>query len=289
MPTPVPVLRRPTSPDSARLLTGTDGSLSRVNSPTDLDAAAVSAAVTGWSPVVVVARTGSTNADLSAAARRGTASVGTVLVAGEQGSGRGRFARDWQSPPGTSVSMSVLLRPAVDVRRWPLLPLVTGLGVTDGLRRLGVDARLKWPNDVLVGGLKVCGILAEMVASSDGPSVVVGMGVNVSQLPDELPVPTATSLAVAGSSAGRVDVVVAVLNALAARVRGWDGGEDVLADYLRVCSTIGNRITVMTSPDTWVEGDAVAVSPEGHLVVDVDGQRRTFAAGDVHHLRPARR
>lgn len=257
-----------------------------MNPPDDLDAADITAAHTGWSPVVVVAETGSTNADLAAAARGGAATVDTALVAGEQLAGRGRFARAWQSPRGTSVSMSVLVRPGVDVSDWPLLPLVTGLGVTDGLRHLGVDARLKWPNDVLVGGLKVCGILAEVVTTPDGPAVVVGMGLNVSQGPGELPVPTATSLRIAGSLAGRGQVAVAVLAALSRQVRRWHDGADVLADYTAVCSTIGTRVTVMTSADTWVEGDAVAVSRQGHLVVDVDGFRREFAAGDVHHLRP---
>ena len=103
-----------------------------------------------------------------------------MLVTDYQSAGRGRLGRTWTAPPGTSIAMSVLVRPDdVDPQRWTWLPLLTGLAVADGLERVaGLDVRLKWPNDVLVGDRKVCGILAERVETSDGPACVVGMGIN---------------------------------------------------------------------------------------------------------------
>ncbi|WP_345713276.1 biotin--[acetyl-CoA-carboxylase] ligase, partial [Kineococcus glutinatus] len=136
----------------------------------------------GWRSVEVVARTGSTNADLLARARAGEA-AGAVLVAEHQSAGRGRMGRTWVSPPRSGLAVSVLLRPAVPAARWSWLPLLAGLALADALVAVaGLPARLKWPNDVLVpvpaggGGTveaKVAGVLVE--AGGDG-SVVLGSG-----------------------------------------------------------------------------------------------------------------
>lgn len=129
-----------------------------------------------WSQVSVVDATGSTNADLAAAARDGAPS-GTVLVAEHQRSGRGRFTRSWEAPPGAAIAISVLLRPSLTIplERWTWLPLLAGLAVADALVQVaGVPARLKWPNDVLIEDRKVCGILVERV----GDAAVIGMGIN---------------------------------------------------------------------------------------------------------------
>ena len=135
---------------------------------------------------------------MAAAARQETAEPGTVLVADYQSAGRGRLGRTWTAPPGTSIAMSVLVRPdGVDPARWTWLPLLTGLAVADGLSgAAGLEARLKWPNDVLVGDRKVCGILAERVETPVGPACVVGMGINTHLERADLPVPTATSVAI---------------------------------------------------------------------------------------------
>ena len=120
-----------------------------------------------WRRVQVVPQTESTNSDLVRQARA-AAPGGEVLVAWEQTVGRGRLDRSWSSPPGTSVSMSFLVRPARPQPEWGLLPLVTGLGVADALIGLGAAAVLKWPNDVLLAtdqDRKVCGILAEVVST----------------------------------------------------------------------------------------------------------------------------
>jgi BirA family biotin operon repressor/biotin-[acetyl-CoA-carboxylase] ligase len=235
--------------------------------------------------VAVVASTGSTNADLAAEARAGAASW-SALVAGEQTAGRGRLTRTWSSPPGTSVSLSVLLRPSRPVAEWGLLPLLTGLGVARAVESLGAAAVLKWPNDVLLsadGERKVCGILAEFVASPS-PAVVVGMGLNVSQARDEFPVDTATSLALVGVSATRAEVVRAVLEQLARVYGEWDanGWGAVRGAYEAGCVTLGRHVRVELPDGTSVAGVATAVLDDGRIVVG----SRTFAAGDIHHLRP---
>lgn len=238
----------------------------------------------GWQ-VTVLASTGSTNADLADGARAG-APAWSALVAGEQTAGRGRLTRTWSSPPGTSVSISVLLRPSRPVAEWGLLPLLTGLGVARAVASLGAEAVLKWPNDVLLpadGERKVCGILAELVASPT-PGVVIGMGLNVSQARDEFPVDTATSLALVGVSVTRAEVVRAVLEQLAGVYADWDanGWAAVRSSYESLCVTLGRHVRVELPDGSNVTGVATAVLDDGRIVVGT----QTFAAGDVHHLRP---
>jgi BirA family transcriptional regulator, biotin operon repressor / biotin---[acetyl-CoA-carboxylase] ligase len=177
-----------------------------------------------WREVRVVEETGSTNADLLAQARSG-AGEGLVLVAEAQTSGRGRMGRRWISPPRRSLTFSVLLRPAVPAGLLGWLPLLAGVAVASALQQTaGVDARLKWPNDVLVDGAKIAGILAERWTNA----VVIGTGINVLQHRSELPVPTATSLLVAqgagpagAGAAGPAEAGPAAVASSAGRVEAW--------------------------------------------------------------------
>ncbi len=240
--------------------------------------------VVGWQ-VSSVESTGSTNADLAVRARAG-ASSWSALIAGEQTAGRGRLTRTWSSPPGTSVSLSALVRPSRPVEEWGLLPLLSGLGVARALASLGAEAVLKWPNDVLLpadGERKVCGILAELVASPS-PAVVVGMGVNVSQGRGDFPVETATSLALVGVDVTRAEVVRGVLEQLAYVYSEWNakGWSAVRAEYESLCVTLGRHVRVELPDGSTVTGVATAVLDDGRIVVGA----QTFAAGDVHHLRP---
>ncbi|MCC6498231.1 MAG: biotin--[acetyl-CoA-carboxylase] ligase [Propionibacteriaceae bacterium] len=240
-----------------------------------------------WTGVSTVASTGSTNADLAAAARGG-ADSGQVLVSDHQSAGRGRFARVWEAPPGTSLAISVLLRPpaAVPPVRWLWLPLLAGLAVADGIgAATGVGAELKWPNDVLIQGRKVCGILSERVDSGAGPAVIIGMGINTTLSSDQLPVPTATSLALAGAGVEPAEVAAAVLEALAGWYLRWLGGHDLRPDYAARCSSVGRSVRVQLSATESVQGEATGVDTDGCLLVEVDGRVRAFAAGDVAHLR----
>ena len=244
-------------------------------------------AVGPWT-VEVVDTTGSTNADLAERARAG-ASSWQALVAGEQTAGRGRLTRTWSSPQGTSISLSVLLRPTRPVSTWGLLPLITGLGVARAVESLGGDAVLKWPNDVLLAEddeRKVCGILAEVVAGPT-PGVVMGMGVNVSQDRGEFPVDTATSLRLVGVSVTRPQVVMAVLEQLAGLYEQWDsyGWTAVKDSYESACVTLGRTVRVELPDGTAVLGTAQSISDDGRLLVMTTSGLQAFAAGDVHHLR----
>ena len=241
-----------------------------------------------WRRVQVVPQTESTNSDLVRQARA-AAPGGEVLVAWEETVGRVRLDRSWSSPPGTSVSMSFLVRPARPQPEWGLLPLVTGLGVADALIGLGAAAVLKWPNDVLLAtdqDRKVCGILAEVV-STPTPGVVVGLGINIRQTRDQLPVDTATSLRLVGVEASREQVAQVVLDAVGAVYREWEasGWATLGASYRRRCVTIGSQVRVLLPGAQVVEGEAVAVLDDGRLQLRTSDGLATYAAGDVQHVR----
>jgi BirA family biotin operon repressor/biotin-[acetyl-CoA-carboxylase] ligase len=238
--------------------------------------------------VRVVAQTGSTHADVVALARAG-APEGTVLVAESQTAGRGRLDRAWLAPPRSGLTFSVLLRPPFPVARWSWLPLLAGLAVLAPVRRLGdVDAGLKWPNDVLVGERKLAGVLAERV----GDAVVLGVGLNVSLRRDELPTPTATSLALEGSLlADRDPLLRAVLRDLAdrydrlRRLAGDPQAAGLRAEYLAACRTLGRRVSVRLPGDRRLDGEAVDVDADGRLVVRGPDGDTALGAGDVVHVR----
>jgi BirA family biotin operon repressor/biotin-[acetyl-CoA-carboxylase] ligase len=247
--------------------------------------------------VRTVAETGSTNADLVAAAAAGEPH-GLVLVAERQTAGRGRLDRSWDAPPGTGLTFSVLLRPAVPAARLGWLPLLTGLAVSEAVAEAtGVRARLKWPNDVVVEDRKLAGVLAEAHRSPEsGPAptaVVVGVGINVAMTADQLPVPTATSLALESARAvDREDVLAAVLDVLDARYRSWldhDGDPEtsgVRAAYTVRCASVGRTVRADT-PGGTIEGQAIGIDADGRLRISdaSSGEVRAVAAGDVVHLR----
>lgn len=264
-----------------------------------LSATAVQAAVLAgsalYTSVEVVARTGSTNADLLAAARDG-ASAGSVLVAEEQTAGRGRLDRSWQSPAGAGLTFSVLLRPAAIApggRGW--LPLLTGVAVARALATAtAVDAKLKWPNDVLAAGStdrrKLAGILAEQA----GSAIVVGVGLNVSATRDELPSGHATSLLLAGASnLDRQAILTAVLGELERWYLRWtstprpgDAAESGLrAAYLELCSTVGLQVRVELPGGGALAGRAESVDDAGRLLVSSPDGEHAVSAGDVVHVR----
>ncbi|MGW2045242.1 biotin--[acetyl-CoA-carboxylase] ligase [Streptomyces sp. NPDC001858] len=251
-----------------------------------------------WSQVDVVQRTGSTNSDLVAAASAGKAGEGAVLVAEEQTAGRGRLDRQWTAPPRSGLFFSVLLTPSeVPVARWGWLPLLTGVAVATGLSRAaGVDTALKWPNDLLVtvGGeeRKAGGILAERAGED---AVVVGVGVNVSLRTDELPVPQAGSLALAGAvTTDRDPLLRGVLRALEEwygrwRTAGGDPEASGLQEtYAAGCATLGRTVRAELPGNRSLVGEAVAVDGDGRLVIaTAEGVQQPVGAGDIVHLRPA--
>jgi BirA family biotin operon repressor/biotin-[acetyl-CoA-carboxylase] ligase len=241
--------------------------------------------------VTVVERTASTNADLVAAAGGGAAE-GAVLVAEVQESGRGRLGRTWTSPPRAGLTFSVLFRPPT-ASGW--LPLLTGLAVAMALReQAGVQAGVKWPNDVVLTGAddverKVAGILAEV--APDG-AVVVGVGLNVTTRADEFAglVPGAlppTSLALSSARVtDRETVLKAVLRSLSRAYASWRShGDSVAPLYRQICTTIGRSVRLELPGGEVVEGDALDVDDGGRLLVRSGADVRPFGAGDVVHLR----
>ena len=242
--------------------------------------------------ILVVDEVPSTNALAVERAHAGAAD-GFVVVAEHQTQGRGRLDRTWETPPGSALTFSMVLRPTVPTRSWPWLPLLTGYAVDKALKALGYDAGVKWPNDVLIGGRKVAGILIERIETSDGPAAVVGVGLNVGMRQDELPVPTATSLAiVSGSEPDRTDVLVAVLSTLREAYDAWQAGGDAtglrLAEsYAAACETVGQDVRVDLPDGSVLTGHATGIDPSGRLVVDGPGGTTYVAAGDVVHVRAA--
>ncbi len=235
----------------------------------------------------VVDETGSTNADLLARAAAGEDIDGAVLIAESQTAGRGRHGRSWSTPPGSQIALSAGVGVgAVPSEAWGWLPLLTGVAVVDAVAEVaGVDAGLKWPNDVLVGCGKLAGILAEVAAPA--PVVVVGLGLNVTEAPD----PAATSLATARrdrrprrSSPRRCCATWPA----ASTHGGPHGGADatLAADYRSRSVTIGNRVRASLPGDRAVEGVAADVDDVGRLRIDTGEEVVTVSAGDITHLRP---
>lgn len=244
-----------------------------------------------WTDVTVVASTGSTNADLLAAAAGG-APTGRVLIAEEQTSARGRQERAWTSPPQAGLTWSVLLRPTVPPNRWGWLPLLAGLSLVRVVRLLGeIDATLKWPNDLLVGPEegKAAGILAQ--AARD--AVVVGVGLNVSNRREDLPTAQATSLALAGAACtDRATLLPALLRQFAEDFVAWSDADGdpqasgLAAAYARACGTLGRQVRMQLPGERETTGLATGIDDAGRLVVCGDtGASHAYAAGDVVHLR----
>jgi BirA family transcriptional regulator, biotin operon repressor / biotin---[acetyl-CoA-carboxylase] ligase len=266
-----------------------------------LDAARLAAADPDLLPglkVEVVEEAGSTNALVTEQARSG-GPEGLVVVAEHQTEGRGRLDRTWETPAGSALTFSVLLRPTAPTQTWPWLPLLAGYAVDKALKALGFDASVKWPNDVLLDGKKVAGILVERIETPAGAAAVVGVGLNVGMTAAELPVPEATSLAVARPDAvpDRTELLVDVLASLWESYAAWQEGGDLagmrLADsYVAACSTIGHEVRVELPSGETLAGTATGIDPSGRLLVEhaVDGGvgRTAVSAGDVVHVRTDR-
>lgn len=252
--------------------------------------------------------TGSTNVDALELARQGERE-GVVLVADHQSAGRGRAGRTWTAPPEASLLLSVLLRPPAAVM--DLCTMAVAVAAAEAVEAVaGFSPRLKWPNDLVWPGdgslpdRKLAGILAEAdwpagstpdsgyraPAPASRVVVVVGIGINV-RWPGELP-PELVDIAVACNhvvdvAVDREDLLVALLQRLEPRYEALVAGEreSLLDAWRQRSATLGRTVRVELGADD-VEGTALDITPEGHLVVETaDGTRHTFAVGDVVHLR----
>jgi BirA family biotin operon repressor/biotin-[acetyl-CoA-carboxylase] ligase len=245
--------------------------------------------------ILAVPETGSTNQDLLALADSKNHPEFFTLITEYQTDGRGRLDRKWQASPGSSVMASVLLRPSFqDPAGISWLSLMMAEAIRTALAELGVDSKIKWPNDVLVNGLKISGVLAE--ANSDLSAVVVGFGINVTQTTKELPTSSATSLLIAGaSSVDRDELLAQTLRSFKALyLELLDAGGDAVASGLRAriiasSATIGELVEVSFPDGTSAVGEAVAIDEGGRLQVLTPSKTLSVSAGDVLHLRTAKR
>lgn len=247
-----------------------------------------------------VASTASTNSDLTAAATSRPADYPhlSVLVANEQTAGRGRAGRDWTAPAGSSLIASVLLRPnAVSATQFAWLPLIAGLAMANAISQFGLNlsdsvqrARVKWPNDVLIGEKKVCGVLSELLPDASG--VVVGAGVNLFQPAEQLPIETATSLALEGIRVQSIDdLLAAYLKNLDdytdefVALAGDIDGSELHSQIVAACTTIGRQVRVLLPDSKEFSGEAIAIDGLGRLVVQNQSETRSVTVGDIVHLR----
>ena len=240
-----------------------------------------------------VEETGSTNTDLVSQAA--DLPDFSVLVAGFQSAGRGRSGRQWQAPAGSSLFVSVLLKPnGLSASKMSWLPLLAGLAIVKAINELQPErpAALKWPNDVLIEENKISGVLSELVSDLSG--VVIGAGINVKQKQDELPIEKATSLKIELSRAPRLDkVLVLYLKHLRDLYDSFvvHRGDAVLSglryQVMDNCVTLGLRVKAILPGEKEVLGEAVGIDDSGRLILLPDGAKSVMAvaAGDIVHLR----
>ena len=254
----------------------------------------------------------STNSQLIELAKSEPLPDFTVMVTADQQAGRGRSGRVWQTPAGTSLAISVLLRPQTtdptDLTKLGWVPLLAGLAMSRNVSALlghsdGVG--VKWPNDVLVGEKKICGVLSELAVLTPvgapqfggNLALVVGAGINLTLSEDQLPVPTATSLTLGEASlpvqdAERFDLV---LSGYLERLGFWyrrfidarlsaqaSGLESAVSDN---CVTLGREVRAILPNGTEEVGRAVALDWDGRLILELSGGQITVGAGDIVHLR----
>lgn len=216
------------------------------------------------------------------------AAEGVLVVADEQTAGKGRSGRHWTTPPGSAIAMSVLLRPRIAPERISMVTLVMGLAVAKAVRELyGLDALIKWPNDVVVNGKKICGILTEMSAELMAVNyIVIGVGINsnMKEFPEEIRT-TATSIALElGRDVNRARLIAEVMKHFEILYRGFLETSDlsrIMSDYNAILVNIGRRVRVL-EPGNEYSAQALGIDRNGRLLVRTDeGAVRDVYAGEV--------
>jgi BirA family biotin operon repressor/biotin-[acetyl-CoA-carboxylase] ligase len=238
----------------------------------------------------IVASSPSTNSELLALAADPAVPSFTTLLTLDQTAGRGRLDRSWVAPGGTALALSVLVRDALTSPLAAWLPLLAGLTLAEALdEHTGGRVAVKWPNDLLLDGRKVCGILVEVAPG--GRDAVVGSGLNLAQTAEQLPVDTATSLALAGApiSIEELDAVVARYLGRLRNELETPGPVSRLRERVAArCATVGSAVRVTLADGSVLLGTATAIDATGRLEVTTDGgDAVVVAVGDVTHVRPA--
>ena len=241
-------------------------------------------------PVLYRERLESTQTPAKELARKG-AGEGLVVLTGYQTSGRGRLGRKWLSSPEGGIYFSILMRPAIPPESIQMLSLVSAMSVQDSIRSVcGIQCQLKWPNDIIWKGAKICGILTE-VSSEPGLVyyAVTGIGINANfpaaSLDSEYP--AASLLSILGEKVHRGEIIAEVIRGLHKGVRRLElhgGADETLVDYEARSDTIGKIVRVVFENGE-VIGQAVGIGKMGELLVKTDEGVRSFSAADITHLR----
>jgi BirA family biotin operon repressor/biotin-[acetyl-CoA-carboxylase] ligase len=267
----------------------------RLLSSPDLSADVVLSLLSGdfWQRILFYKSVDSTNEVASELLSHGDNGAGTVIIADAQERGRGRLGRRWVSPPGLNIYMSVVLRPDILPRDVTLLTLVAAVASARGVRHTtGADVSIKWPNDLVVSGRKVGGILTEARSDRDRiTQAVIGIGINVNMacgnLPDGIDANATSLMDETGKSHSRSEIVAAILEEFAYwhELLVWGGREALLAEWRRLSSTLGRRVRVVTRQET-LEGCAEDIDNDGKLILALPwGEKRRIGAGDLMMLR----
>jgi BirA family biotin operon repressor/biotin-[acetyl-CoA-carboxylase] ligase len=249
-----------------------------------LNKSIIDANISQYWRVSVVDLTASTQSDLAELVNSSVAKSGEVIAAEFQSNGRGRLDRTFEAPPQSALLFSLYVAPKRARSDWSFISFLASLAMREVITENFVEdisdkVSLKWPNDILIGDRKVAGLLAQQI----GDGVIVGIGLNVAMSADELPVPTATSLALSGSNnLDRNLLLSAFLNRFADIFEAWDSGGDFLEKYLQVSSTLGRQVRVEVLGRDSIEAEAVAITAQGALILS-DGTE--VNVGDVVHLR----
>jgi BirA family biotin operon repressor/biotin-[acetyl-CoA-carboxylase] ligase len=248
---------------------------------TPLDEAEINSRVTPYWRVSVVELTGSTQNDLLQLVESKNALDGQVIATEFQSNGRGRLDRTFQAPAQSALLFSFYIKPRKERSDWGFIPLIAGLSLVRAITTIDtvMNVSLKWPNDLIINEKKCAGIIAQ--TTSEG--IVIGIGLNVSMTPNELPVSTATSLAIEGSTITDRNLLLShLLNTFAELFEAWEEGSELLDEYASASSTIGKKVRIELPGGENLEATVARISHTGELVLD-DG--RHVSAGDVIHLR----
>jgi len=248
---------------------------------TPLDEAEINSKIAPYWRVSVVELTGSTQNDLQQLVESKNALDGEVIVTEYQSSGRGRLDRTFEAPTQSALLFSFYIKPRKQRTEWGFIPLIAGLSLVRSIKSLdsAINVSLKWPNDCIINDKKCAGIIAQ--TSHEG--IIIGIGLNVSMTSNELPVPSATSLAIEGSTITDRNLLLShILNTFAELFEAWEEGTELLKEYSNASSTIGKMVRIDLPGGENIEATDARISQLGELVLD-DG--RHVSAGDVIHLR----
>ena len=232
-----------------------------------------------------VAETGSTNADLLARAAASTSGLDgpVLLLAGSQTAGRGRAGRPWQSAPGASLTFSLAWKFDCALPQLVGLPLAVGVAIAEALHACGVDARLKWPNDVLLDGRKLAGILIETAAAKNGLWAIIGIGINLALPPHLAERIGNAATGLPSPDVAPDDLLAALLDALAQALTEF--GDTGLAPFTGRWNALhawsGEQVAVLDRGEVRQQGAAVGIDDSGRLLVDTASGRVAVLSGDV--------